>query len=156
MESTDVAACLVARHGGELGITNLKLNKLVYFCQVESLRESGQPLFSDGIEAWRFGPVEPAAYRRYRGFGRDEIPTNGVDPTHLDARASRLVESVARTYGSLDAYDLVDLTHRAGGAWSRAYRDGAKSPLPSGASWRPTTWPASTGSASRSCRGSSR
>ena len=58
MKSIQVANAFILRHGSDIDITNLVLNKLVYFAQVESLRETGKPLFEDKIEAWPYGPVE--------------------------------------------------------------------------------------------------
>ena len=58
MNSIQVANAFILRHGSDIDITNLVLNKLVYFAQVESLRETGKPLFEDKIEAWSYGPVE--------------------------------------------------------------------------------------------------
>ena len=38
-------------------MTNLRVNKLLYFAQGECLRRLGYPLFDDDIEAWTYGPV---------------------------------------------------------------------------------------------------
>ena len=38
MKSIQVANAFILRHGSDIDITNLVLNKLVYFAQVESLR----------------------------------------------------------------------------------------------------------------------
>lgn len=51
MKSIQIANAFILRHGSDIDITNLVLNKLVYFTQVESLRETGKPLFEDKIEA---------------------------------------------------------------------------------------------------------
>ena len=44
MNALDVANYLVAYYGGETEMTNLKLNKLVYFAQAVSLKQHGTPL----------------------------------------------------------------------------------------------------------------
>ena len=62
MKSIQVANAFILRHGSDIDITNLVLNKLVYFAQVESLRATGKPLFEDKIEAWSYGPVERNVY----------------------------------------------------------------------------------------------
>lgn len=51
MKSIDIANLLVVEAAGKMALTNLKLNKLVYFCQVECLRECGEALFTDDMEA---------------------------------------------------------------------------------------------------------
>ena len=39
------------------GITNLSLQKIVYFCHVWSLIEFDRPLVKQRFEAWQYGPV---------------------------------------------------------------------------------------------------
>ena len=43
----------------EDGLTNLKLNKLLYYVQGCSYQRFNRPLFEDEIEAWNYGPVIP-------------------------------------------------------------------------------------------------
>lgn len=38
-------------------ISNLQLQKILYYIQVDFLKRTEQPVFSDNIEAWKFGPV---------------------------------------------------------------------------------------------------
>ena len=66
MKSIQVANAFILRHGSDIDITNLVLNKLVYFAQVEFLRETGKPLFEDKIEAWSYGLVERPVCRGQR------------------------------------------------------------------------------------------
>ena len=40
-------------------ITNLKLNKLLYFAQGVSLARTDKTLFEESIEAWKLGTVIP-------------------------------------------------------------------------------------------------
>ena len=50
-------------------LTNMKVNKLVYFAQGHCLSKYGRPLFTEPIEAWPHGPVVPEVYRAYRKYG---------------------------------------------------------------------------------------
>ena len=50
-------------------ISNLQLQKILYYIQVEFLKTKGVPAFSDEIEAWQFGPVVRAVYQQYCGAG---------------------------------------------------------------------------------------
>jgi uncharacterized phage-associated protein len=66
----------------ENDMTNLKLNKLLYYAQGVFLARAGRPLFADDIEAWSFGPVVPAVYQRYKICGKNPIAADeasGVD-----------------------------------------------------------------------------
>lgn len=124
MRSIDVANYFVAKYGDHIRLTNLSLNKLVYFAQVESLRRLGRPLFSDEVEAWEYGPVEPLVYHSFKRFGRYVVteasgPFEGCTKEETD-----VMDSVMDTYGSLTAYDLVTLSHKEGGAWRNRYVQG--------------------------------
>lgn len=46
-------------------ISNLKLQKLLYFSWLEYYRRNGTPLFEEEFEAWKYGPVVPSVYYDY-------------------------------------------------------------------------------------------
>ena len=50
-------------------ISNLQLQKILYFIQVDSLKRTGKTAFPDSIEAWQFGPVVPRVYYFFCGNG---------------------------------------------------------------------------------------
>lgn len=126
MRSLEVADMFVSKYGDVIKPTNLSLNKLVYFAQVEALKIAGRPLFEDRIEAWEYGPVEPEVYRAFKSNGRRAIETPsgvcfGGFPSPEDLA---VIDFVAGKYGGLGAFDLVRLSHREGGAWSNKYVPG--------------------------------
>ena len=47
-------------------IDEMKLHKLMYFAQRESLIRTGEPLFDAEFQGWRFGPVLPALREVYK------------------------------------------------------------------------------------------
>ena len=49
-------------------LTNMKLNKLLYFAQGYYLKKYGRPLFDNAIEAWEHGPVVPEVYSAYKSL----------------------------------------------------------------------------------------
>lgn len=55
-------------------VSNLKLQKLLYYSQAATLVELGQKCFDSKIMAWEFGPVVVEAYQHYKEFGREIIP----------------------------------------------------------------------------------
>lgn len=69
------SALEVARHivnysnYSEQYLSNLKLQKILYFVQAEFLISQGRVCFADGIEAWDFGPVIPAVLHEFMRFG---------------------------------------------------------------------------------------
>lgn len=55
-------------------VSNLKLQKILYFIQLEFLTEKNAPCFNDNIEAWGFGPVVPTVYKEFKKYGDLNIP----------------------------------------------------------------------------------
>jgi Protein of unknown function (DUF4065) len=54
--------------GIEAEMTNMKVQKLLYYSQSLNLALYNEPLFDEQIQAWRYGPVCPPAYRFYSEF----------------------------------------------------------------------------------------
>ena len=106
-------------------ISNLKLQKLVYYAQAWSLAFRGTPLFPEDIEAWAHGPVVPQLYRRFEAYSWQAIdPTELVsDPlAQLSEVGVELLESVWRAYGKFTGRQLENLT-RSEVPWKNAYGD---------------------------------
>ena len=55
-------------------ISNLKLQKILYFVQAYFLITFNRPCFRENIEAWDFGPVVPEAYHEFKQYGSGNIP----------------------------------------------------------------------------------
>ena len=49
-------------------ISNLKLQKILYFVQANFMVEKGEKCFHEPILAWSFDPVVPSVYRKYDEF----------------------------------------------------------------------------------------
>lgn len=101
----DVAAYILREYGP---MTTMKLQKLVFYSQAESLSRHGRPLFSDDFQAWRGGPVCTTLYAQHRGkfIIRDgELPAihgmlNGTEQNIIDTVCSVLA---AQTGNQLSA-----------------------------------------------------
>lgn len=125
--SVDIAEYFLHLEGDGGEISNLKLQKLVYYAQGFSLALHGEPLFEEAIEAWMHGPVVPSLYRKYRDFGSNPIPPNDAfDPSILDRAKLRLIEEVYDVYGQYSAWKLRQLTHEED-PWRDNYEEGAYS-----------------------------
>lgn len=74
------SALEVARHiinyvnSNDQLLSNLKLQKLLYFVQAEFLISQERICFTDDIEAWDFGPVVSSVFREFKIFGSFHIP----------------------------------------------------------------------------------
>ncbi len=110
----DVAKCFLylddASEGD--GISNLKLQKLVYYAQGFFSAIFDRPLFNENIEAWTHGPVVPSLYRSYKEHGAGRIALPGdFDKTSLTKEEFELVEEVFEVFGQYSAWKLRNMTH---------------------------------------------
>jgi|SRR5580700_8585669 uncharacterized phage-associated protein len=99
-------------------ITNLKLQKLLYYSQAWHLALHGRILFCDRIEAWVHGPVVPTVFREYREFKWAPLPDDPTFTTPPIEICEHIAE-VLSTYGKFDATQLEHLTHSEG-PWMEA------------------------------------
>jgi uncharacterized phage-associated protein len=109
-------------------ISNLALQKMLYFAHGIFLTQKRRPLVSGYFEAWKYGPVHPAVYRAFKDAGSGAIKTRAVAKDPLTGRMSHLslpndveVEDVVRNvvifFGPLSPARLVDLSHAKGSPW---------------------------------------
>lgn len=123
----------------DYGISNLKLQKVLYFIQAYFLtkKKDHTPCFVEKIEAWDFGPVVPEAYHEYKQYGSGDIPTiesyimfdeNDIwnskriefEDTTIADEDKALIDKVIDKFADYSATDLVSLTHRQS-PWIDAY-----------------------------------
>lgn len=119
------------------GVSNLKLQKLLYFIQAYFLITKGEPCFYDDIEAWDFGPVIPKAYCEYKQFGCGDIPSiksfiqideNNIwdskrilyDDSVIEKDDKKRINAVVDLFADYSATNLVELTHKQA-PWTNAY-----------------------------------
>lgn len=105
------------------GITNLKLQKIVFFAQAASLALNNVTLFNDRIEAWQYGPVIPNIYDKYKNCKNNVIPKPIGKPKNIDHKTEELLETIWEFFGGYSAFQLVKITHRQQ-PWIEAYNDG--------------------------------
>ena len=92
-------------------ITNLKLQKLLYYLQGLWLAYYGVPLFEDDIEAWMYGPVVPSVYDAFKERGNRAIePTEEELPLDT-ADEESFFREVYDTYSQFSAVALMGMTH---------------------------------------------
>jgi len=107
-------------------MSNLKLQKLLYYAQGVHLALHGTPLFPDPIEAWDHGPVCPEVYRAYKQFGGNALPPPpGFKPMSLPQRARNVLNEVHRVFGQFAAWRLREMTHSEP-PWKATFREGKR------------------------------
>jgi len=83
-------------------------------------------LVEDAFEAWDFGPVVPDLYRTVKVFGAGRIEALPPVRRALNRREHRVVREVVEHFADRTPGQLVELTHRPGGAWDRNYIPGRR------------------------------
>lgn len=98
--------------GIEAEMTNMKVQKLLYYAQCLHLALYNQPLFEEEIQAWRYGPVCPPAYRFYSNFEAKQLPVPSKESLlQLPKDKQELLEAIWGYFGGYHAYKLSDMTH---------------------------------------------
>ena len=91
-------------------ISNLKLQKLLYYAQAWHLALYDKPLFKASIEAWVHGPVVLSVYRTYRQYSWQPIQEE-PEKVKLLSSTCEFLDEVMDVYGEFSAYQLEKLTH---------------------------------------------
>lgn len=92
-------------------LTNLKLQKLLYYEQGYHLAYFGKPLFEAPIEAWMYGPVVPEVYQAYQDYKGNGIPAPDGEFTFEDNTEAELFDEVYEVYSAFSASKLIEMTH---------------------------------------------
>lgn len=113
MSAHAVAKYFVALVDEDAGdsISNLKLQKLLYYAQGFNLAIHGKPLFRENIKAWDHGPVVPQVYHIYKDCGAQSIPKEEIDLAHYPGEVRELLDEVYSVYGQFSATKLRNMTH---------------------------------------------
>ena len=118
-------------------ITNLKLQKLLYFAYgINLLLFDDTKLFEASIQAWKLGPVVPDVYREFKDSSNNPIKTrayilkeDGSGETNLAKYDSftdnkrKSLDIACAAYGHKKAWTLVDITHKENSAWFKVYKE---------------------------------
>jgi len=111
-------------------ISNLKLQKILYYVQAAFVVEKGSACFEDKIIAWQHGPVIRGVYDEFKKYGAQSIPVQNevrkiiardgklevvketFDSSFLKQEDKELLERVIASLNGYGAWDLVSYTHQ--------------------------------------------
>ena len=88
-------------------LSNLKLQKLLYYAQGSYLALTGEKLFNDKILAWEHGPVIENIYKKYR----QDFAIDKYKDVVIDRNTSNILDMVYNIFGQYSAWKLRDMTH---------------------------------------------
>jgi uncharacterized phage-associated protein len=111
VEPNDIADYLLSasRERGEI-LTNLKLQKLLYYAQAWYLALRDRALFDEDFEAWVHGPVLPSQYHRFKGYSWRPI-VDELQPACLPDDVKKHLDEILDVFGSESAVNLEAMTH---------------------------------------------
>lgn len=100
-------------------ITNLRLQKLLYFCQAAVIiATNGEDVcFADDIEAWDYGPVVREVYGHYKGYSFRNLPS---EKTIESINHENIIKKTLNSAKDYSTKKLVDISHSQD-PWFNAY-----------------------------------
>lgn len=109
--ASDVARYIVGffQEAGD-PVTNLKLQKLLYYVQGWCLALTGSAAFDDRFEAWVHGPVQPGVYGEYKRNRWHPI-CDVVSRPEIEGVLVDVIGEVLEAYGGETGYQLEMRTH---------------------------------------------
>lgn len=108
--SIEFANQIIARFDASVGdvVTQMKLQKLLYYAHGWSMAINGHGLFDEHVEAWKDGPVVHSVYSEFSRYGRAAIVLDQLPPL-ID---NPILDAVVESYGEHSAAWLRNQTHR--------------------------------------------
>ena len=126
IKAIDVAYLFLnwAKEDGDF-LSNLKIQKLLYYAQSWNLVYFNTPLFQDQIEAWVYGPVIANVYNSFKKFGQSPIICEKIINTIKSKFSDDTLEflkSVYSHYVRFSAHELVNITHNEA-PWKETFQE---------------------------------
>ena len=109
----EIAKKIIAKTDTEHGdtISNLKLQKMLYYMQGFHLAFFGTPLFEEEIKAWQYGPVVPSVYEEYKRYESKAIDLPEGPVIELTEEEEAVFDNVYDEYNQFSAVALMKMTH---------------------------------------------
>jgi len=108
---TDYLLSLCEPEAGDT-ISNLKMQKLLYYAQGFHLAIYNEPLFPEKVLAWQYGPIVEEIYYEYSEFSDGSIPKpRRINQKALSDEEKNFLREIYQVYGQYSALRLMQLTH---------------------------------------------
>ena len=106
------------------GVDTMKLLKLTYIAHGYYLGFFDRSLFSNKVEAWKYGPVIPELYgviKRFRSMAVDIELVDLYSEHEVSQEDREFLASMWQSYKHLSGRELSALTHQPGSPWDQVY-----------------------------------
>jgi len=113
-------------------VTPMKLIKLCYIAHGWHLGIKDEPLLTETIYAWKYGPVIDTLYNEFKGYGDCPITMLYIEPNKWvypmpDKPIEPFLDMIWKAYGKYDGIKLSAMTHQVGTPWYKVWHEeGAK------------------------------
>ncbi|UGA43008.1 DUF4065 domain-containing protein [Bradyrhizobium quebecense] len=122
----------------DITVTNIAINKIVYFLHAWYVAKTGKPLVTAKIEAWHYGPVFRELYTQFKRFGASKISARATRRNPLTAQEEECPSDVDPTdweflrpllirYLGMSSSSLIELSHTPDGPWDQVYNHSGES-----------------------------
>lgn len=100
---------LAVAYENNLSVSNLQLQKVMYFAMREQKdnHELLSQMYDEPFYVWRYGPVVPSIYRKYKGYGSRAIIDSGEKDDTLNIFNSSILLLLEK-----EPFSLVEESHR--------------------------------------------
>lgn len=103
-------------------VSNLKLQKILYFLWINYYNQTKTELFQDSICAWQLGPVVPKVYYAYCQYAG--LPITQVKKTCVEEQDKDTLNAIIDKFLPFSASTLVNMTHEVNKPWDTIYQGG--------------------------------
>lgn len=102
---------LAVGHRNQLTVTNLQLQKVMYFAVQDYIRDHGTDhfitdVYDNAFQTWQYGPVAPLAYRHFSTYGSTEILDKGEYHENYQTFDVSIIQHLQE-----NVFDLVERSH---------------------------------------------
>ncbi len=105
-----------------ISMTCKRLQKLLYFSDAKFMQDNhGKSMFNDEFYAWPSGPVIPSVYDMFVQYQNGEMSPIEGNHSLLEQNMKNAIEYIFNKTVDIDTYDLVMMSHIAGGPWANVY-----------------------------------
>lgn len=138
-EARKICNFLLAHYDArKFDLTNLRLNKLLYFVHGWSLTRDQQGLIRNHFEAWQLGPVIRPVYDTFKAYGDGQTSDLAeyldyatgqraiISYDDITASEADMIIRVFDNYAPYTTNQLVALSHEPGGPWDLVYKAWSK------------------------------
>lgn len=129
----DISCFIINEHNKlypNLRITNLRLQKLLYFAQAIFILNNREGCFEEPLVAWPYGPVNIDAYEEFKKYGKAPIKPQThyrifvpFDEDNIDKEDKVIIKDLLKWAADKSDADLVELTHKQS-PWINAMKNG--------------------------------